>query len=589
MPALQTLTVVFWLESIAYLVCLMALGAVVLLIVALRRRPHWPLLFWSATGIFWAFAALLLRITTWLQVGRMDLWLEFSTLGAFFMGPAYLIFAIDYVGEKRAWPKVLARTLFLINVAVSLPLLQHRLIYAPYFEPSGMLNYRLHPFALATTIIPVTAYGAVLYLLRQAASKPEERYLQWSAVLWLVGFIPGGALRPYLPVPTMSVLITVSVMVFSYGLVRSQVFNPLRDRTLELEQQLMLAQQEMTRTQAELEARQRSLARQRTLLETVIGILHTVAAVPGQERQMAAAVRTIAVRLGLYHVGLFWLDATGKALRLKAASSDYGQSLAARGYTYPLAEAGLLGLAVRHGEPQLSLMEDADTLNADWTDTRSRVAIPLRVGDKVIGVLDLHSKQRGAFSTTDLLIFQVLADQLALWLANTQLTEEAAARVEAERRAYGEVTAREWQGWLSSRAITGYYSDAEGITPLTAEMELPKAEGLPELVLPLVLRGRTIGRLLAHKPDASATWTDEERALLQNLSEQLVGALESARLYETAQRQATRERLIGEVMGRIRASMDLQTVLKLAAQELQVALRAPELTVQLLSPLEEQQ
>ena len=588
MPTLQTLTGLFWIESIAYVICLIANGALALVVFGLRRRPNWPLTLLMLVSGLWATAALLLRLSAWLQLDNTALWLELSVIGMFLMGPAQLLFAASYVGYQRRWPIVLARILFLVIAAISLPLFQHRMIFDPYFEANGMLNYFLHPLALGSTLIPVAGYGGALYLFHSAARKPEERYLQVSALLWLLGFISGGALRPYFPFPTMSVLVTISSLMLSYGIVNRQVFNPLQALVVDLEQRLGQSAQDLAASKAELEVGNRSLARQRTLLEAASHVLHTVSTTPGPEKQLAFAARTIAVRFGLYHVGIFMLDAAGNTLQLKAASSDYGQMLVDRGYSSPLHDLGLIGGVARYGEAQLSLVGDAETLNSGWAETRSRIAAPLRIGGKVFGVLDLHSKQRGAFGGADITIFQLLADQLALIFVNTELTEAAASRVEAERRAYGEISVREWQALLTSRFVTGYYSDLAGVKPLMGAAELPATEGLTELALPLELRGQMIGKLVARKPASGVAWTDDEVTLLQSLVEQLVVALESARLYETAQRRAARERLIGDVMGRIRTSIDLQTVLKTAARELQLALKAPELTVQLLAPSEEQ-
>lgn len=580
MPTLQTLTGLFWIESIAYLVCLVANSALALVVFGARRRMNLPFAVLVSVGSIWAISALLLRLSTWLQLGSPALWLELSSLGLFIMGPAQLLFAASHVGYQKRWPTVLAWVLLLIIAAISLPLFQHRMIFGPYFEPNGMLNYSLRPFALASTAIPAVGYGAAFYLFRRASEKIEARYLQISAALWLVGIISGGALRPFFPFPTMSVLLAVSTLALSYGILSSQVFNPLQGIAEELERKVSLRTHELAQSAAELEAANRGLARQRSLLEAAVSVVQTVSATQSPEKQLALAVRTVAVRFGLYHVGLFMLDASGAALRLKAASSDYGQTLVERGYSQPLADPGLLGLAARHAEAQLSLVGDADALNSGWAETRSRIAAPLRSEGAVVGVLDLHSKQRGAFGGADITIFQLLADQLALMLVNAQLVQEAQSRLEVERRAYGELGVREWQTLLASRPSAGYRSDAAGVIPLLARGEalgaLPASvEGLPELTLPLELRGRVIGMLTAHKPAAGAGWTDEESTMLQGLVQQLVVALEGARLYEASQRRAARERLIGEISDQIRRVADMETILQTAVTQVGLALGVP--------------
>ena len=80
-----------------------------------------------------------------------------------------------------------------------------------------------------------------------------------------------------------------------------------------------------------------------------------------------------------------------------------------------------------------------------------------------------------------------------------------------------------------------------------------------------------------------AEWTQDEIVLLQTMTEQLGVALESARLYADTQRRAAQERLIGEVAARIRQTLDVDTVLQTAVQEMRQALDFAEVEV-LLDP-----
>ncbi|MDW8326373.1 MAG: PAS domain S-box protein [Anaerolineales bacterium] len=66
-------------------------------------------------------------------------------------------------------------------------------------------------------------------------------------------------------------------------------------------------------------------------------------------------------------------------------------------------------------------------------ETRSELAVPLKVGDRVIGVLDLQSPERDAFSERARHIVEVYAEQAALALENAQLLEHLErARAAAE-------------------------------------------------------------------------------------------------------------------------------------------------------------
>ena len=84
-------------------------------------------------------------------------------------------------------------------------------------------------------------------------------------------------------------------------------------------------------------------------------------------------------------------------------------------------------------------------------------------------------------------------------------------------------------------------------------------------------------------------WTAEQQELLQALAEQLGVALEGGRLYRETQRRAAREQVIGQVTGRIRESLDLETMLRTATVEIRQALNLGDLVVRLAAPQESAQ
>ena len=98
------------------------------------------------------------------------------------------------------------------------------------------------------------------------------------------------------------------------------------------------------------------------------------------------------------------------------------------------------------------------------------------------------------------------------------------------------------------------------------------AESRSSLVAPITLRGEVIGALGLE--NEGREWSGEERALIKAVTVQLGLALENARLLEDSQRRAARERLIGEISSRLRASSDVETVLQHTVQELSQALGA---------------
>jgi GAF domain-containing protein len=110
------------------------------------------------------------------------------------------------------------------------------------------------------------------------------------------------------------------------------------------------------------------------------------------------------------------------------------------------------------------------------------------------------------------------------------------------------------------------------------------SEEQTELAVPIVLRGQTIGVLGLEDPQGTRQWSAEDQVLVEAVSRQLALALENSRLLEETQRRAARERLIGEITSRVRETMDVETVLKTAADEMRQALGLQRVAVRLVAP-----
>jgi signal transduction histidine kinase/AraC-like DNA-binding protein/DNA-binding response OmpR family regulator/ABC-type sugar transport system substrate-binding protein len=103
----------------------------------------------------------------------------------------------------------------------------------------------------------------------------------------------------------------------------------------------------------------------------------------------------------------------------------------------PVTGSGVLGQALMHNEPIFI----PDTRRSPrfapdpwWPNTRTRVVLPIRLGDKVLGLLDLHSNQSTLRARQELVGLQSLADQLGIAMSNADLYGEALkARAEAEK------------------------------------------------------------------------------------------------------------------------------------------------------------
>lgn len=124
----------------------------------------------------------------------------------------------------------------------------------------------------------------------------------------------------------------------------------------------------------------------------------------------------------LYHVAIFTLDETTGKLSFRASSLDCEPNV------NPLLTAefgkGLIGEAARSG--QEFIVEDVtkDPLYIHFDalpETKAEVVLPLKIENRILGILDLQSDKTGAFHSNDMLVLRSLADTIALAVENARL------------------------------------------------------------------------------------------------------------------------------------------------------------------------
>jgi len=105
--------------------------------------------------------------------------------------------------------------------------------------------------------------------------------------------------------------------------------------------------------------------------------------------------------------------------------------------------------------------------------------------------------------------------------------------------------------------------------------------GQTVVAVPVLVRDQVIAVVGARKPENGAPWAEREVALVQAICAQVGQAIENARLYEAVQRREERERLLGQATARMRESLDVETVLHVALDEIRHALGLAALEVRL--------
>ncbi|HSJ58410.1 MAG TPA: GAF domain-containing protein, partial [Anaerolineae bacterium] len=145
------------------------------------------------------------------------------------------------------------------------------------------------------------------------------------------------------------------------------------------------------------------------------------------------ATEAIQKEFGYYHVDVFLVEQTGEFVTFQASSHPANAAQwRERGLRFQIGSEGITGHVAATARPYVSgnVKEDPlyiqDTL---LTETMSELAVPIMVGERVVGVLDVNSDRLDAFNEQDLYIAQSLADLLALGLENARLYAAASRRV----------------------------------------------------------------------------------------------------------------------------------------------------------------
>lgn len=327
---------------------------------------------------------------------------------------------------------------------------------------------------------------------------------------------------------------------------------------------------EATRVSLEQRVTERTqdLARRSEQLELAAIVARDVSGIQDVDQLMRTIVELISQAFGFYHAAIFLLDESEDYAVLHAVSSEPGREMLARGYRLRVAEQSLVGYVAARGDPRVAehVGGEAAAENLELPETRSEMALPLKLRGRVIGVLDVQSTEPAAFSEEDSAVLQIMADQLTLAIHNARLFAQSRAALARLESMYGERVRQVWTEQVSGRA---YRYDGVAVTPLES-LSLP-SDPARHLVVPLSLGDLNVGAIVLEREEAGG-WSSEEVALAQAVSVQAGLALENARLLAETQARAEQERLIGDISARIRETLDIDTILQVAARQFQAVL-----------------
>jgi GAF domain-containing protein/methyl-accepting chemotaxis protein len=273
-------------------------------------------------------------------------------------------------------------------------------------------------------------------------------------------------------------------------------------------------------------------------------------------------------RFQLYYTHVYFVDDIGENLVIKAGTGDVGRQLLARHHSLPVGPGSIVGRVAAAGQSIVVTNTETSDIhkpNPLLPDTRSELAVPLVVEGRVLGVLDMQSDRVNTFTRENLTVFEATATQLAIAIDSAQQWTQSQAAQRKSEEALRQRTREVWAERLAQeKGNVGYTYDLSAVNPVSISAAVTDSNGFS---VPLVVQSQQIGRLAVEAPP-DQPWTEDEQDLLSAVAQQLAQKAENLRLFEQTQERAGREQLTRQIADKVRASRDIETALKTAAEEL---------------------
>lgn len=337
-------------------------------------------------------------------------------------------------------------------------------------------------------------------------------------------------------------------------------FNTMTERIQNLFQTLEFRIQERTRA-----------------LEVSMEISSQMTSIQSREELLEYVVNRVHLGYDLYATAIFLIEPDADEAVLAMGYGNIGRTMMADNYRQAIG-SGIVGSVAKTNKAFMS-NDVSELLNFQTypllPETQSELAVPLRVGNEIMGVLDVQSTKKDRFKPEDVTLIQSLADQTATALQNIHLVEETQAIAQRLERMNRQLTQSAWAKFGDEVTTSGFrykngqqkriVADSEAWLPLMAlaanqralvsqKIQLDSKNQRDEMALPLQIRGETIGYLGVTR-EKSAGWNAEELEVVEAVAGQVSMALENARLSKAQEQTIVRLREVDGLKSKFLTSM----------------------------------
>lgn len=327
------------------------------------------------------------------------------------------------------------------------------------------------------------------------------------------------------------------------------------------------------------------LERQNLEIQVAAEIARDISTFRDPQELLDSAVDLIVRRFGYYHAGIFLLDDLKQYAILRAASGPTSADMLTGVHKLKVGEVGIVGNVAQTGVSRIALDVELDKTyykNPLLPETRTEIAIPIKISHDVIGVLDVQSNISGTFNESELHVLEILGDLLAVAIQNADLIQEAEGNLNELENLYSVLSKDAWRTIEQSEGIKGYQYDLSGTNPLTSrsfeEMDNGHQPG-ESIIIPLFIRDQKIGTMTVW-PRIEGFMPDDIN-FLNEISIRISQSMESARLFNEIQRRAENERRVRRASTHMRETLDIESVLRTAVEDIYDTFKLSQISVDL--------
>lgn len=336
------------------------------------------------------------------------------------------------------------------------------------------------------------------------------------------------------------------------------------------------------------------------LLQSTADVGQVISQILDLDELLNHAVELIRNRFKHYHVQVFMVNDTRDQALLVASTGDVGKRLIERGHQLAVGSQSVIGQVVLRGTAVVVNNTHHDPVyyqNELLPDTRAELALPIKDGAQIVGVLDIQSTHADAFGKSDLQALQITADLLATAIRNAGLFQKQTETMQENERLYRDsvtnlreiqrlnqqLTRSAWQEYqFNNRAATGVTLEQDNLIPATEWSEplirageeariVETDEARRSVAVPLMLRGEVIGAI---EVEPGAQTGQETVEMVQAVANRLALSLENARLYEATLQAAAQEQRINDIAARFQSVATVDELLRITLAELSETLGA---------------